>query len=131
MADEKTIFERIIHGEIPSVKVYEDEICLVIMDKFPTVTGQTLVIPKKPIDYAFNLDDATYTHILLIAKRMVQAIDTALTPLRTCLVIEGFEIPHAHIKLYPVIEPHLVPSSGPEMTFEALEVIAEKIRQAL
>jgi histidine triad (HIT) family protein len=131
MTDEKTIFERIILGDIPSVKVYEDDICVVIMDKFPIVTGQMLVIPRQPIDYAFNMDDATYSHILMVSKKMVHAIDKALTPLRTCLVIEGFEVPHAHIKLYPVVEPHLVPSSGPEATIEELEVIAAKIRSKL
>lgn len=127
----KTIFERIILGEIPSVKVYEDTLCIVIMDAFPYVEGQLLVIPKTPVAYAFDLDDATYTHITLIAKKMARALDIALQPLRTCLVIEGFEVPHTHIKLYPVTEPHLVPSSGAQASMESLEHIAQKIRAVL
>ena len=131
MTDEKTIFERIILGEIPSVKVYEDDICIGIMDKFPLLKGQALIIPKKPIDYAFDLDDETYLHSLAVAKKIAKAIDVVLSPLRTCLVIEGFEVPHAHIKLYPTVEPKLIPSSGPEATFEELELVAAQIREAL
>jgi diadenosine tetraphosphate (Ap4A) HIT family hydrolase len=131
MTDEKTIFERIIQGEIPSVKLYEDDACIVILDAFPAVTGQTLVIPRVPTDYAFDLDDVTYQHILAISKRVAKAIDTALTPLRTCLVIEGFEVPHAHIKLFPVSEPELPSGGGPQASKEELEVVAEKIRRAL
>lgn len=131
MNEEKTIFERIIRGEIPSVKVYEDEVCIVIMDAFPGVTGQTLVIPRQPISYVFDLDDATYQHLFAVAKRITKAIDQALTPLRTCLVVEGFEVPHAHIKLYPMHEPKLTLSAGPQATREELEVVASKIRATL
>jgi len=131
MTDEKTIFERIILGEIPSVKVYEDDVCVVIMDKFPNVEGQTLVIPRLDVAYAFDLDDATYHHILGVAKRIATATDRALSPLRTCLVIEGFEVPHTHIKLFPVTMPNLVTSSGSEADDDELEVVAEKIRKEL
>ena len=127
----ETLFQKIISGEIPSIALHEDDVCIVIMDKFPLVIGQTLIIPKIPIDYAFDLDDTTYTHCLLMAKKVTNAIDQALKPLRTCLVIEGFEIPHAHIKLYPVMEPKLQPTSGPEASFDELEIVAEKIRSAL
>jgi histidine triad (HIT) family protein len=131
MTDEKTIFERIIQGEIPSVKLYEDDVCIVILDAFPAVVGQTLVIPRVPTDYAFDLDDTTYEHILAVAKRVAKAIDQALTPLRTCLVIEGFEVPHAHIKLFPTTEPKLPTGGGPQASMEELEIVAEKIRRVL
>ena len=126
---EDTIFTKIIKGEIPSVKLYEDEVCIAILDKFPNCEGQTLIIPKQQVDYAFDLDDQTYSHLLSVSKKITEALDQALKPLRTCLVIEGFEIPHAHIKLYPVKEAHLLVSGGKEWSNEDLEKVALKIRK--
>jgi len=100
MAD--SIFSKIIRREVPGVFVHEDDVCVVLMDKFPSVKGQTLVIPKKEVDYVFDLDDDTYTHIFNIAKSVARATDKALKPKRTCLVVEGFEVPHVHIKIYPI-----------------------------
>lgn len=128
---ERTIFEKIYDKEIPAVFLYEDEKCFVIMDKFPAVTGQSLVIPKEPIDYAFNLDNETYKHILSVAKKVALASDKALNTVRTCLVIEGFEVPHAHIKLYPVTEPQLNITPGETIGDEELKEVAEKIKNEL
>lgn len=97
-----SIFTKIIAREIPAHFVYEDEQCVVILDKFPAVRGQTLVIPKQEVDYAFDLDDATYAYIAQVAKRVARALDEVFGTERTCLVIEGFEVPHAHLKLYPM-----------------------------
>jgi histidine triad (HIT) family protein len=96
-----TIFTKIIEREIEAVFVYEDELCVVVMDKFPSVAGQTLVIPRQEVNYAFDLSDDLYTHLFLIAKKVAKASDKAFFAERTCLVVEGFEVPHAHIKLYP------------------------------
>ncbi len=131
MEREKTIFEKIVDGEIPSIKIYEDDICIAILDKFPVVKGQSLVIPKKVTDYVFDLDDETYHHILSVSKKIAQAIDKALNPERTCLVIEGFEVPHVHIKLMPTVEPKLCTEGGQEETDENLEKVAEQIKKAL
>lgn len=103
MAD--SIFSKIIAREIPAQFVYEDDVCVVIMDKFPSVKGQTLVIPRKEIDYLFDLDDSTYSHIFSVAKKIALGTDKALKPKRTCLAVEGFEVPHVHIKIYPVDDP--------------------------
>jgi len=97
-----TIFSRIIAKEIPAHFVYEDDICVVIMDKFPSVMGQSLVIPRSEVDYIFDLDETTYGHIFNIAKKIASATDKALNPKRTCLAVEGFEVPHVHIKIYPI-----------------------------
>lgn len=96
-----TIFTKIINREIPAVFVYEDELCVVVMDKFPAVLGQTLVISKVEVDYLFDLPAEIYTHMFAVAKKIAKASDRAFDTVRTCLVIEGFEVPHAHIKLYP------------------------------
>lgn len=131
MNQEKTIFQKIIEGEIPSHKIYEDDKCIVILDKFPNTKGQSLVISKEPIDYAFDIDDETYLHMLAIAKKIVKATDKALNPTRTCLVIEGFEVPHAHIKLFPVYDLPLNIGSGPEIDDEEAEKITVDIKNNL
>jgi histidine triad (HIT) family protein len=97
-----TIFTKIIGREIPGFFVYEDDVCVVLMDKFPAVTGQVVVVPKEPVAYAFDLPDETYLHICMIAKLTAKALDAVFQTERTCLVIEGFEVPHVHIKLYPM-----------------------------
>lgn len=131
----ETIFSKIIRREIPAQFVYEDGICVVIMDKFPSVKGQTLVIPKQEVDYIFDLDDATYQHIFKIAKQVAKASDQALKPTRTCLAVEGFEVPHVHIKIYPVTDtskglgPYL--SSGEMAEDEELAALAESIKESL
>ncbi len=97
-----SIFTQIINREIPGHFLYEDEHCVAILDKFPAVKGQTLIIPKKDVDYAFDLDDETYLHLFQIAKKVGKACDAALNAERTCLVVEGFDVPHVHIKVFPM-----------------------------
>lgn len=130
-----TIFSKIINREIPAVFVYEDDVCVVIMDQFPGVKGQTLVIPKIEIDYAFDLDSETYAHIFNVAKKIAKASDKAFNTIRTCLVVEGFEVPHVHIKLYPMTEDNKDLSSalknGGRAEDEELTKLAAKIKSAL
>lgn len=97
-----TIFSKIIAREIPGQFVYEDDVCAVLMDKFPSVPGQTLVVSKREVDYLFDLTDEEYTHLCAVAKRIALASDTAFNTVRSCLVVEGFEVPHVHIKIYPM-----------------------------
>jgi len=124
-----TIFEKIIVHEIPGVFLYEDDLCVVIMDAFPATRGQCLVIPREAIDYAFDCSDELYTHLMMVSKKIVHALDAALNPVRTCLVIEGFEVPHTHIKLYPVYEGNKLATLGTEQEDIAiLKEIAEEIK---
>jgi histidine triad (HIT) family protein len=99
-----TIFSKIIKREIPGHFIYEDDICVAIMDKFPAVEGQSMVILKREVDYIFSVDDTEYEHVFKVAKKIALASDQALSTKRTCLVVEGFEVPHVHIKLYPIKE---------------------------
>lgn len=128
---ESTLFEKIINRDIPAVFVYEDEVCVVVMDKFPSTRGQCLVIPREPIDYAFDMPDETYLHCMHIAKNIVHAIDAALEPVRTCMVIEGFEVPHAHIKIFPCYEEKLDTTGNTEASDNELKIIAEQITKNL
>jgi histidine triad (HIT) family protein len=130
-----SIFSKIIAREIPGHFIYEDEVCVAILDKFPAVPGQTLVIPKQEINYIVNLDDAAYQHLFAIAKLIAIALDTAYETERTCMVVEGFEVPHVHIKLYPMTSNEvplgqLLPG-GTMADDTVLEKEAEKIIAAL
>lgn len=122
------IFDKIIAKEIPAQFVYEDDVCIVVMDKFPAIQGQVLIIPKVCVDYAFDLDDATYLHLLTVAKRVSKALDLTYDTLKTCLFIEGFEVSHAHIKLFPVVHRGFEVHGGKEADDNTLKTEAEKIR---
>lgn len=128
----KTIFEKIIDREIPAVFVYEDEKALAIMDKFPAVSGQVLIIPKKPVDYVFDLDEENYNYLFNLAKKIGPAMHKALGAKRVCMLVEGFHVPHVHIKMYPVrdgekLEIHM----GDEVSDEMLLTQAESIKSML
>lgn len=99
---DKTIFSKIIDREMPAHIIHEDAICIVILDIFPSTPGQAIVIPKEPVDYIFDLPDEIYDHILHVSKNVAKALDEAFSTSRTCIVVEGYEVPHAHIKLYPL-----------------------------
>ena len=130
-----SIFTKIINQEIPALFLYEDEHCVVILDRFPAVKGQSLVIPKKETDYAFDLDDDTYIHLFKTAKMIAKASDKALAAERTCLVVEGFDVPHVHIKIYPMQDTNkalgaLMPE-GVEATDEELAIVATQLIAAI
>ncbi len=128
-----SIFTKIVEREIPAHIIYEDDICIAILDIFPMSKGQSMVIPKKEVDYAFDLDEVTYQHIFGIAQKIAKATDKAFSPLRTCLVVEGTHVPHAHIKMYPLYEKGLQPliEMGPEADHEELRVQLAQLQAAL
>lgn len=126
-----TIFTKIIKREIPAEIIYEDEHVIVIPDKFPSTDGQTLVITKRQAPYMFDLDDVTYRALMNATKRVAKALDKAFETVRTCAVIEGFNVPHVHIRLYPCRTPTLTLSPHREASDKELKVIAEKIRVTL
>ncbi len=128
------IFCKIINEEIPSIKIYEDEYCIVILDKFPITKGQTIVIGKKHADYIFDLDDELYKHIFLVSKKIAKAIDAALKTQRTWILVQGMEVAHNHIKLLPIyknIFVNLNEGHGKEASNEELNEIAQKIKSQL
>lgn len=128
----KTIFEKIIDREFPAVLVYEDESHIALMDKFPAISGQVLVIPKKPIDYIFDMEDADYQALWALAKKVGTAMHQAFSAKRVCMLVEGFHVPHVHIKLYPVREgEHLEVHMGPEAPDTLLEEQARLLRELL
>lgn len=130
---EDCIFCKIAKGDVPSNKIYENENFFVMLDAFPPAKGQTLIIPKKHISpYFFDVEDKLYTEALLLAKKIAKAIDRALKPVKTGLLIEGLEVDHIHIKLQPLTkEGFKLKPLDPKPSDEELKETAEKIRGAL
>lgn len=97
-----SIFTKIVNGEIPSWKIAEDENFYAFLDISPVAKGHTLVIPKKEVDYLFDLDDETYAGLQLFAKKVAQGIKNAIPCQKVGVMVLGLEVPHAHIHLVPM-----------------------------
>ncbi len=97
-----SIFTKIVNGEIPAYKVAEDENYLAFLDIFPVAKGHTLVIPKKEVDYLFDLDDELYTGLQLFAKKVAAGLKKAIPCEKVGVLVLGLEVPHAHIHLVPM-----------------------------
>ncbi len=126
-----TIFTKIIQREIPAEIIYEDEHTIVIPDKFPSMHGQVLVISKRQLPYIFDLEDAEYAALMNTTKRVARALDTAFHTVRTAVIVEGFEVPHVHVRLYPCPSEMMTLLPRNEAPDDELKEIAEKIKNAL
>jgi histidine triad (HIT) family protein len=96
-----TIFSKIVAGEIPCHKVWEDDAHFAFLDINPWVEGHTLVIPKDEHDYLFDMDDDAYTALHLAAKKVAALLKAKLGCARVCTTVIGYEVPHVHIHLLP------------------------------
>ncbi|MCD7962660.1 MAG: HIT family protein [Rikenellaceae bacterium] len=124
-----TIFSKIINGDIPSYKVAEDENYYAFLDINPLSKGHTLVVPKKEIDYLFDLDNDTLSGMIIFAKKIAKKMDSVLECKRVAVVVLGLEVPHAHIHLIPLNNESDVDFKKPKLklTSEEFLEIAEKI----
>jgi len=126
------IFCKIISGEIPSIKIWEDEKHLAILDKFPNSEGQTLVIPKKHFNSKVTeMPDENYEELMIVVKKIAKVLEEKLNVERVAIIIEGLGVNHIHIKLYPlhnIKEGYITTQLGPEKSIEELNKIAEKIK---
>lgn len=126
------IFCKIIEGKIPSVKIWEDEKHIGILDINPNVDGMTLVLTKKHYDSdATNMPDKDYEELMLAAKKVAKILENKLKVKRVAIVMEGLGVNHVHIKLYPLYnlnEGYITTQLGPQKSTEELNKIAEKIR---
>lgn len=127
-----SIFTKIVQGEIPSYKIAEDENYYAFLDIFPLAKGHTLVIPKKEVDYLFDLDDETLKGLTAFSKRVAKAIDKTIDCKRVGVVVLGLEVPHAHIHLIPLQSEADACFSKPKLKLseEEFKAIAEKISSA-
>ncbi|MFO7848278.1 MAG: HIT family protein [Balneolaceae bacterium] len=128
-----TVFTKIVQGEIPSHKVAENNTHIAFLDINPIAKGHTLVVPKKEVDYLFDLSDELLSETMIFAKKVAAGIDDALSPIRTGVIVEGLEVPHAHIHLVPIYSEgqtvalgHSVNVSSDEMK-QIAESIAKKM----
>jgi histidine triad (HIT) family protein len=97
-----SIFTKIVNNEIPAYKVAENENCFAFLDIFPVAKGHTLVIPKKEVDYLFDLDDELYSELQLFAKKVAAGLKKAVPCKKVGVLVLGLEVPHAHIHLIPM-----------------------------
>jgi histidine triad (HIT) family protein len=97
-----TIFTKIVRGEIPCHKVAENDQFLAFLDIRPLAKGHTLVIPKREVDYIFDVEDTEYQALFLFAKKVAAAIQAVVPCKRIGVTVIGLEVPHAHIHLIPI-----------------------------
>ena len=124
-----TIFSKIAAGEIPSYKCAEDDRFYAFLDISPLTKGHTLVIPRKEVDYIFDLEDADLAAFQLFAKKVAAAIKAAFPCKKVAQVVLGLEVPHAHIHLMPINSEADVDFRKEHLKLESAEMkeIAERI----
>jgi histidine triad (HIT) family protein len=128
-----TIFTKIINREIPAFIVAEDDNCIAFLDINPLVVGHTLVVPKKEVDFIFDLDDQTLAGLNLFAKKVAQAIKKSISCKRVGVAVIGLEVPHTHIHLVPMNSMNDLNFTRQKLSppKEELAAAAEKIKAAL
>lgn len=127
-----TIFSKIVAGEIPSYKVAENEQFYAFLDINPLVKGHTLVIPKREVDYIFDLTDEELAAMHVFAKHVALAIQKAFPCRKVGEAVLGLEVPHAHIHLVPMQNEKDMIFSNPKLklTDEEFKPIAQAIAKA-
>lgn len=97
-----SIFTKIINGDIPAYIVGENEHCIAFLDIQPVTKGHVLVVPKKEIDYVFDLPDSDLSYLMSFAKTIAKKIESVIACDRVGVSIIGLEVPHAHVHLMPI-----------------------------
>lgn len=147
---EECIFCKIVKGEIDSVKIWEGEEHIALLDLNPNTKGMTLIIPKKHFSsYIFDMNDLNYCKLMIATKKVVRILDKKLKVKRTAMVMEGLGVNHAHVKLYPIYgldkkfeetwaknkvyfdkyPGYITTQLGPQKTLKELEKIGKEIRK--
>lgn len=126
-----SIFSKIINGEIPAYKVAEDEYFLAFLDISPLAKGHTLVIPKKEVDYIFDLDDTLYPGLFAFAKKVAKAVKASVKCERIGVAVIGLEVPHAHVHLVPINHVGDINFSAPrvQLSKDDFQEVADKIKK--
>ncbi len=127
-----SIFTKIINREIPGFIVAEDDSNIAFLDINPVTKGHTLVVPKKEVDYLFDLDDENYTSLHLFAKKVALAVKEVISCKRISTAVVGLEVPHVHIHLIPLNSMKEFSFANPklELSKEELSEIADNINKA-
>lgn len=128
-----SIFTKIINRDIPGQIVAENDKFIAFLDIMPMVVGHTLVVPKKEVDYIYDLDDEDLKAINVFAKKVAAAVRKAVPCKRIGVAVIGLEVPHAHIHLVPMNSADDLNFTRPKLkpAPEELAAVAEKIRKQL
>jgi histidine triad (HIT) family protein len=124
-----SIFTKIVNGEIPCHKISETENCLAFLDIQPLVEGHTLVIPKREVNYIFDVDNELYTELWNFAREVARKVESKIDCARIGVAVVGLEVPHAHIHLIPINSVADMDFSKPKLDLsqDQLRLIADKI----
>jgi len=127
-----SIFTKIINGDIPSFKVAENDDYLAFLDIQPLVKGHVLVVPKKEVDYIFDLEDATLSGLMSFSKSVARKMDKVLECKRIGVTVIGLEVPHAHVHLIPINGVADMDFGKEKLSLESseMEKIAKLIKEA-
>lgn len=128
-----SLFTKIINSEIPAYKVAETDGYIAFLDISPVAPGHTLVVPKKEVDYLFDLDDETYLGLQAFAKKVALGIKKAIPCRKVGVAVLGLEVPHAHIHLVPMQDESDLLNFGRKLRLspEEFAEIREKIAGAI
>jgi len=97
-----SVFTRIVNGEIPCYRVAEDDRYIAFLDVRPLKAGHTLVVPKREVDYIFDLDEDTLAGMMIFAQKVAKGMKEVIECNRIGIAVIGLEVPHAHIHLIPI-----------------------------
>lgn len=125
-----SIFSRIVSGEIPCYKIAENEQFLAFLDVNPLTKGHTLVIPKREVDYIFDLSEEELAALMVFARKVALAIEKVIPCKRIGVAVIGLEVPHAHVHLVPINGVYDIDFKQPKLKISPEEFlnIADKIR---
>lgn len=128
-----SIFSKIINDEIPAYKILENENFLAFLDIFPLAKGHVLVIPKKEIDYLFDISSDEYGELWKFAQQVAKAMDKVIDCKRIGVAVIGLEVPHTHIHLVPLNNVSDINFERPKLSFseEEMNEVAQNIRKAI
>ena len=128
-----SIFSKIVRNELPSFNVYENESHIAFLDINPLKIGHTLVIPKKEIDYIFDINSKEYDDLWNFAKLVAKGMRKVIACERISIVVMGLDVPHAHIHLIPFNNVNDIDFSKPKLNIsnEEMKKTADLIKSAI
>lgn len=127
-----SIFSKIINGEIPCYKIAEDDNHFAFLDIRPLAVGHTLVVPKKEIDYIYDMEDTDFANLHVFAKKVAQAIKASVECIRVGTLVIGTEVPHAHIHLIPFTDEKQMAITSEKLSLDRNQMvdIAQRINRS-
>jgi len=126
-----SLFSKIVAGQIPCAKVWENDEFLAFLDIMPVAPGHTLVIPKEEVDYVFEIDEPKYLRLMAVCRTIAAGLKKATGCRRVCVGVFGFEVPHAHVHLIPMNALSQFPFPPREKaSSEALQEMAQRLQRA-